>query len=275
MNRRDPLEMFLGFSRAAGPRRILGLGEGPVDVPTIQAAMRMRIRTIEAHPASASLAAVEARHIVEAAGAALMASEGSAKTMAGKLRMPVPPTRVRPKVLEKQNVPVPPVPRVTEAHLTQFDRVVLAVLLAGGGWNSRTRGIITGLASQVGLDATNLRRVVLGLSKFMGQRGSRATVDKAAEMPMVMAPLPQPSRLESTVGRISDGLAREVRGETAGSMVRLITVFTIVAMVLGIILVRVLTAPTKDERSLVERREVAEEKVARDMQRERTVKRNQ
>lgn len=269
MNRSDPLEMFLQVSRASGPRRILGLGNGPLDAATIEAAMRMRIRTVDQHSRASSIEATEVRRIIEAAAAALMASEAGPERATSR-STPVLPNRLRTKRPPSAKPPVAPVPQVTEAHLTSFDRLVLAVLLAGGGWNSRTRGIIAGLASQVGLDSTSLKRVVLGLSKFVNERGSKGTVDSAAEMPMSMAPLPQPSRLESTVGKISDGLAREVRGETAGSMVRLIIVFLIAAMLLGIVLVRVLTAPTKDERSLVERREVAQEKVAQDMARERT-----
>lgn len=271
MNKPDPVEMFLGVSRAVGPRRILGLGNGPVDAATIQAAMRMRIRTIESHPRAASREAAEVQQVIEAAGAALMASESGPEHASKPRNVPVPPSRLRPKAPPPAKAPVPPVPQVTEAHLTPFDRLVLAVLLAGGGWNSRTRGIIAGLASQVGLDSKNLQRVVLGLSKFVHQRGSKGTVDSAAEMPMAMTPLPQPGRIESTVGKISDGLAREVRGETYGSMVRLIIVFIVAALLLGIVLVQVLTAPTKDERSLEQRREVAQEKVARDMERERSV----
>jgi hypothetical protein len=259
----DVAQVFFGVPRAAGPRRLLGLGSGPVEHATIQAAESMRLRLLDAHELSATAQADQARAIIRAAAAALLNSERD-----GSARGPIRPERIRPKVAVPIE-PVRPTPRVTEAHLTPFDRLVLAVLLSGGGWNSKTRGIITGLASSVGLDASNLRRVVLGLSKIARERGSQGIVDSAMDGVMPRLPVRSPGRVEAAIGRVSEQLSREVRGDSFGSRTRLILVAVGITLLSGLVLVRVLTAPTKDERSLAQRREVAEERVARAMEVER------
>lgn len=259
----DVAQVFFGLPRAAGPRRLLGLGSGPVDHATIEAAASMRLRLIDAHELSATGQAEQARAIIRASAAALLASERD-----GSARGPIRPERLRPKTV-RPTQPVPPTPRVTEAHLTPFDRLVLAVLLSGGGWNSKTRGIITGLASNVGLDASNLRRVVLGLSKIARERGSQGIVDSAMDGVMPRLPVRTPGRVEAAIGKVSEQLAREVRGDSFGSRTRLILVAVGITILSGLVLVRVLTVPTKDERSLTQRHEVAAEKVARAMEAER------
>ncbi|MCH2161212.1 MAG: hypothetical protein MK085_04980 [Phycisphaerales bacterium] len=263
----DPVLVYLEVPHAAGPRAILGLGNGPVDRATIEAAMTMRLKMIDRHPLAAETAADKAREVVRAAAAAVLAKPGG---IPASPRPPVPPSRIRVKPKQTKAVaPVAPKPSITAAHLTPFDRLVLAVLLAGGGWNSRTRSILTGLATQVGLDSENLQRVVLGLAKFVRERGSQGTVDSAAELPMAPPVMRTPGRIEGAMSRLGEGLGREVRGETAGSLLRMVTIFVLIAVVMGVLLVRVLTTPSKEERSLEARREAATAKVAQDMKEER------
>ena len=269
MSSADPVLVYLEVPHAAGPRAILGLGDGPVDEDTIKAAMTMRRKMVDRHPLCEEPAADKVREIILAAGAALLATPAAATVAPDK---PIPPRRIRPRNTPAPVAkPVPPRPSITEAHLTPFDRLVLAVLLAGGGWNSRTRSILTGLASQVGLDPVNLRRVVLGLGKFVQEHGSKGTVDSAAELPLAPPPPRPVGRIEGTMTRLSDGLAREVRGENTGSLLRMLAVFILIAGALGFLLVWVLDSPSRDARSLEARREAAVAKVTQDMQDEQGI----
>ena len=276
----DPMMEFLGVAQTAGPRAVLGLGEGPVDRATIEAALIMRQKKVDAHPEAGSPRASEVREILRLSATAVLAA--SRVTMTDKLpprressasitNNPTPPSRIKPPARVERGAPIRPNPSVTEAHLTSFDRMVLAVLLAGGGWNNQTRAVLTGLAAEAGLDAANLHRVVIGLSGFVREHGSKGTVDSAAELPMMPPPARAPGRVEQTVVRIGEGLGREVRGENHGSLFRIIAICLLVAMVLGFLLVGLLSTPPEEVRSLAARRETAAAKVAEDMQRERSI----
>ena len=139
MTANDPMMEFLGVSQMAGPRAVLGLGEGPVDRATIEAALIMRQKKVDAHPEAGSPRANEVREILRLSATAVLAA--SRVTMTEKLpprrgssvsisAEPTPPSRIKPPLRVERAAPVRPTPSVTEAHLTSFDRMVLAVLLA-------------------------------------------------------------------------------------------------------------------------------------------------
>ena len=266
------VDVLLGCSRAAGPRAMLGLGEGPVDAPTLEAALTTRLRMLEAPgvpPSVKDAAAIRLR----AAAAALRASPGEQRSPGIQPpKMPrVPPRRpVHPKVgvappkgpIAGTSKPVKPTPRITAEHLTPFDRLVLSILVAGGGWNARTRVLVAGLADQAGLDSTKLRKIVVGLAGFMREQGVAGTLDEmsmAEPMPAATASLPAPGRVEAMLGRVSEGVGREFRGDTTASRNRLVAIFAIVAISIGAILVIALTAPSPQVREIEKARMAAEQ----------------
>jgi hypothetical protein len=285
----DPVHELLGVSRVSGPRAILGLGDGGIDSDILDASLRTRLRAIHGQADQFEVATIqEACRVVEAAASALRSSTSPSRSSRSSLpplrpadgsdQVPVTPpkpvgpiaSRVKSREAEldtpeplranRRPAPVKPTPRVTEAHLTPFDRLVLSVLVAGGGWNSRTRGIIAGMAAQVGLDAPTLRRVVEGLAGFMRDRGSEGTIGETA---MVPAPIMRnPSRVESAVLRVSDGITREFRGDSAASRLRLTILFASLAIFFGAVLIIVLTAPSPGVRDIETRRLAAEEAIA-------------
>ena len=282
----DPVHELLGVSRVSGPRAILGLGQGDIDSDILDASLRTRLKAIRGQADQFEVATIqEACRVVEAAAAALRSSAFPSRSSLPPVRprpdsdevpvsapKPVGPiaSRVKPRGSEferpenpgakRRPVPVKPTPRVTEAHLTPFDRLVLSVLVAGGGWNSRTRGIIAGMAAQVGLDAATLRRVIEGLAGFMRDRGSEGTIGETAMVPSPI--LRNPSRIESAVLRVSDGITREFRGDSAASRLRLTILFASLAIFFGAILVIALTAPSPGARNIETRRLAAEESIA-------------
>jgi hypothetical protein len=282
----DPVHELLGVSRVSGPRAILGLGQGDIDSDILYASLRTRLKAIRGQADQFEVATIqEACRVVEAAASALRSSASPSRSPLPPVRpkiasdqipmtaaIPVGPiaSRLKPKgadsaALEtsrenRRAAPVKPTPRVTEAHLTPFDRLVLSVLVAGGGWNSRTRGIIAGMAAQVGVDAATLRRVVEGLAGFMRDRGSEGTIGETAMVPPPI--LRNPSRIESAVLRVSEGIGRDFRGDSAASRLRLTILFASLAIFFGSILVIALTAPSPGVRNIETRRLAAEEAIA-------------
>jgi hypothetical protein len=274
---------LLGCSRAAGPRALLGLGDGAIDRDTLEAALISRRRAIEARSGDPEITA-RAMAELEAAAAALRPATVDAAGRSSSL----PPVRpIRPP----DHVPPPPGPiasrpaspvrsgaaagslqpqrprtRVTAAQLTAFDRLVLSILVSGGGWNARTRVLIAGLAHQAGIDAAMLRRVVMGLAGFMRQQGVAGTFGEMARAQQRPAPPLTPGRLESALLRMTDGVGREFRGESRSSFFRLVTLFGLLAIFFGVVLVTVLTAPSPVVRDTNLRRQEAEAILTRQLE---------
>ncbi|MAH67238.1 MAG: hypothetical protein CMJ27_12835 [Phycisphaerae bacterium] len=273
----DPVAELLGASRAAGPRSLLGLGSGSIDADVLEAALRTRKRAVRGQADRFPAKAVdEACRALDFAAAALRevgesdATLPPVRSQAFVATAPKPdgPIATRPKGVEaggtssgnRPRTPVKPTARISENQLTPFDRLVLSVLVAGGGWNSRTRTIVAGLAAQVGLDAEKLGRVVEGLAGFMRDHGSAGTIGETA---LVATPRPPaPGRVEAAMVRVSDGITREFRGESAGSRIRLAFIFGGLAAFFGAILVIALTAPSPGVRDIEQRRLAAEEAIA-------------
>ena len=265
---------LLGCTRAAGPRTLLGLGDGAIDRDTLEAALATRRRMVQANASTRGLADAAIAEL-EAAAAALRPSVGEMRVRSA----PVPPIRpVRPTVTAppppgpiagRPKTPVRPTPRITAAHLTPFDRLVLSILVSGGGWNGRTRVLVAGLAHQAGLDAATLRRVVAGLASFMREQGVAGTFGEVARAEHRPAPpTPAAGRLESTVLRMAEGVGREFRGDSKSSFYKLVTLFGLVAVFFGIVLVTALTAPSPVVRDTNIRRQEAEELLTRRLEEE-------
>jgi hypothetical protein len=282
------LATLLGCSRAAGPRAVLGLGDGPLDLDTLEAALATRRRIVQGKAATSELATAAIAEL-EAAAAALRPSgtpeHRGATTPRPPTPSPLPPIRPRqapakiplppgpiasrpvapgkpgatpPAGAAARPQPVRPKPTVTAAHLTPFDRLVLSILVSGGGWNARTRVLVAGLAHQNGLDAATLRRVVTGLAGFMRQQGVAGTFGEVARAGQRPAPPPTPGRLESAILRVSEGVGREFRGDTKSSFYRLVALFGLLTVFFGVVLVTALTAPSPVVRDTNLRRQEAE-----------------
>ena len=266
------VDALLGCSRAAGPRAVLGLGEGPIDAATLEAALTTRLRLIDGPGVPPTVKDAAAGRL-RAAAAALRASDVRAvpkrpqrpSTMRVPPRRPNHPTASAPPPegpIAGKPKPVRPTPRITVEHLTPFDRLVLSILVAGGGWNARTRVLVAGLAEQAGLDSAKLRHIVVGLAGFMREQGVSGTLDQmsmAQPMPAAPTPLPEPGRVEAMIGRVSDGVGREFRGDTTASRNRLVAIFAIIAVSFGAILVIALTAPSPQVRRIETERLAREE----------------
>lgn len=133
----------------------------------------------------------------------------------------------------------PPVPVVA---LTAFDRMVLAVLVGSGGWNARSRGRLTALASQHGVSVTGLIQVVTGLAGHVRSHGARFTPGDMMEGASLIHATHRatPSRLEAVVDRITEAMGDELRSERLAPRLRVTSIFVVATLAMVIILVRVL-----------------------------------
>ena len=87
------VDRLLGCSRAAGPRAVLGLGEGPIESDLLEAALRTRSGLVLAAPVDEAIRRVAIDRL-EAAAAALRGSMGSAGARPRGSVPPTPPSRL-------------------------------------------------------------------------------------------------------------------------------------------------------------------------------------
>lgn len=181
----------------------------------------------------------------------------SASAGAPTPRAPVPPKGhplARAEALRQHAsaLPVRPDPRAQPLErgavaLTAFDRMVLAVLVSNGGWNSTSKTKIAALAAQRGIGPDGLARIVAGLASHAHGAGGRPTASDLREGASMLvagpvggpAPL-EPSRLEAIVEQLTERMGEELRSERWGPRMRVTAVFSILTLALLALLVRVL-----------------------------------
>ena len=227
----EHVRSVFGCGLAAGPRALLGVETGAIDPAVLEAAVQERRGRIDRLDADD---AVKARLIgVLEAALRVLREDGRSAEQATHPSPPTPP--VHPRSQSPQT-------RVTASQLTPFDRQVLATLVAGGGWNARTRVLIAGLAQRLGVNAATLRKVVIGLAGFMRHQGGAGTFEELSrpdpDRPGGHAELTGRSDDRREIQRTSQRLATGLRiGPT-------IVLFVLLAVFFGVFLIQVLTAPS-------------------------------
>ena len=246
----DHVRSVFGCGLAAGPRSLLGLGTGPIDPAVLEAAVRERRGRIDRLDAEDAVKATLIG-VLEVA-VRVLSKDGRPIERAADASASASPVHPRSQPTPK---------RVTASQLTPFDRQVLATLVAGGGWNARTRVLIAGLAQRLGVNAATLRKVVIGLAGFMRHQGGAGTFEELSR--------PAPGRPDVDAGTV---VRSEDRREIGGASRRLATgletgptivLFVLVAVLFGVFLIQVLTAPSPVVRREEARRLQVEAEMAR------------
>ncbi len=133
--------------------------------------------------------------------------------------------------------------------LTPFDRCVLAMLIAYGGWNAASRAKLVAMAASHGVSPQGLMKVVTGLTsqaRHAGRRidvaqvtqGAARFVDPGATVDRAAAPQPE----------WADSMLPELRGGGAWATFKLSILFGAVTLLMGVLFVRMLMQP--DPRSV-------------------------
>jgi hypothetical protein len=216
---RAPSMRYLGVPEGSTPRRYLGLPDGALDVAAIDAALDRQRERIRRHPAAGERDAARLLRMLEQVAEELRAAA---------LREEAQPTRSAP----------PAVRSAPGVALTEFDREVLATLVTMGGWNHRSRTRLLAIAARHGVGGKGLQKVLLGLAGALKSGAIRAQDrPQSAIASSGVWTRAQPSRLTVAFEQLDEVLSREVRGDTPGSLLRLLLVFVGVAVLAAYFLV--------------------------------------
>jgi len=132
---------------------------------------------------------------------------------------------------------------VAPRRLTAFDRMVLAVLVANGGWNADSRARLVALAAQQGIGVDGLMRVMAGLAAHVRTSGARpnfAEMNEGAALLQAARHDAPPSRIEALLETVEERLGEELTSERLGPRIRVGAIFSVITLVMVYLLIRVL-----------------------------------
>ena len=176
----DPIQRFLGVQSSADAHRMLALTPGQSSPRAVERALQAQLDRVNRHPDSQSKEAEFVRLQLKSAAAAILSppNDGTpAQTIQRQsAQQPIsngptrqqrknpPAAQRRPQPQQRKAAPQ----RTTQPQLalTTFDRSVLAVLVACGGWNARSRAKLVALASANHVSPGGLMKVIQGLSEY-------------------------------------------------------------------------------------------------------------
>lgn len=153
-------------------------------------------------------------------------------------RSPLQPQR--PDQARVASAPTVPLP---DRSLTPFDRLVLAVLIASGGWNAISRARLVALAERHNVSVDGLMRIVSGLADHVRRGMRRPAMSDLVQGAAPFFERPQagpPSRVSMALERVQDAVADELTSERLWPRVRVSVIFGVLVLALGAIFVRVL-----------------------------------
>jgi hypothetical protein len=243
---------------AAGDRLLLGLPpEGPLRSGQIEAAYESRMDIIARH---ASAHSTEARHLalecehaadrlqIELTSLGRGPLHPKAAARAAK-RVQAAEKKVSERAAHVASVVAPqatlePGIGLSAEDLTEFDRIALAILVVSGGWNTQSAKRLAGIAAEHGVSVEQLDRVVRGLTNYLSSGGGFSSglgeIGREARSAWLRgAPARHgvghgldraESAVERVLGRINDAIHDEVTSGTTNSQVRLVVLFSVVAL---------------------------------------------
>jgi hypothetical protein len=253
MTNHDPIQRFLGISAASNPRALLGLNEGRIQAQQIEAALRERLAGVFQHPEGRSPEAEYVRKALResadelkreisqasvAATSPLLAAASSAQSFSTQ---PLSQSSTTPGAAPSWLPQRRPSSDPPLFHLTAFDRLVLAALVASGGWNADSRARLVALASANGVTVQGLMRVVQGLSQYARSGGGRLGVSEITagqSLSQYMPPAPAGPALGSALlDRLTENLSAELKRDDPWPTIKLAVIFG--ALTLGVLIVAV------------------------------------
>lgn len=253
----DQVERFLGVPFTDDPIELLQLDVAKCNLVGIDAALQRQLSMVFAHPAGRSLEADDVRRQLRRAAqllkdSALRDRVIAAHVAAGPRRVARAADRAKKAgergadtaslaamVPSKRSVVRKPAADRPVIQLTEFDRLVVSILVGAGGWNNESRGRIVAMAHDRGVPLQGLLRILRGLNNYAQAGGmtldaSVAAVDDVPWRPIVI------DEDQSIVDRFVDRLTPDFTGSDPLSTVKLSIVFGSIAIFLGVVLVRLL-----------------------------------
>ena len=228
----DPAQRFLGVPASSDAMTLLGLSADRCTPAHIDAALRDRLARLFMHPDGRSAEAEDVRRLLRDAADRLR----QARVVAAASAATPPATRAAP--LQR---PIAP-----SLNLTDFDRQVLAVLIACGGWNHESRSRLVAISAAHNVSVQGLIRVIQGLGDHARSGGGRLGMhDICAGVRMTpVTPTAAPGVPEGgqVLEKLAGALADEIRRDDPSTIIRLSVLFGLITLMAGIFGLRLLLA---------------------------------
>jgi hypothetical protein len=219
----DPFERFLGVPRFSDAMTLLGLTPQRCEPLDIENALHERLKKVYQHPDARSDDADDIRAALRAAAEQLRRFPRSVRSTQ------------RPGDAAAPSAPQ----RLSVASLTQFDRLVLAVLVGCGGWNAQSRSRLVALASSYGVTVQGLMRVMQGLSDYARSGGPHlGTSEIMSVRPAWAISAGSTSSEPQLLDRITQKLAVELRRDDPWPTIRLSILFGAITVLVGVVVAR-------------------------------------
>ena len=237
MNAMHPMRRFLGLDPESDPLDILGISVSELDEGSIRSALERRETQITDHPDGESEEAKNVRQHVHDAAQLLL------NPMA---RMSILARHVPRELLIQDSAEVE-----SAQKLTSFDRDVLGILVACGGWNARSRARLMAVASRYGVSNERLLSVLTGMAAWLQGRASRARPEVSPkDAPLLKIP---DADIDEKVAAVFDRFVNrwmsDLRSDDPKSVNRMSILFGAIALLLFGFMIFVLTLPSADVQS--------------------------
>lgn len=237
----SPFKRFLNVEDDSDAMALLGLPPTQLDPVRIDASLRDRLAKTYQHPEAESDDAEMVRKALRRAADQLRRLSAQTRRSIAMEHAPVAPTANGKPGLA----------------LTDFDRMVLAVLVANGGWNPRSREQLVALAGTHGVSVQGLLRVVEGLGDYARQGGPRLGMHEITSgqrlmpSPAATAGLPGVPVASALLDRLTENLATELRRDDPWPTIKLGVIFGVVAIAVSIVGLRLLffSGDAKDDQA--------------------------
>jgi hypothetical protein len=151
-----------------------------------------------------------------------------------------------------------PMVRSTGIGITPFDRMILTILVASGGWNAASRGRITGLAALHSVHPKAMTRIMTGLSQvlrdgdlalpsgsFVANADSARRVTNMQESAReLMGGGTSSPMMTVAMDHVASRLTRDLSGETPASRIRILILCGVCAIILVALFTVALNVPS-------------------------------
>ncbi len=243
MKPRTPEMRFFGLAGQVDDLALLGIdSEDAVTAAGITQALERRLESLDRHPARMSASAQELRKRLNQVSSRLHALGGFDDVS---------------KHSRPDDVSTPTV-RSTGIGITPFDRMILSILVASGGWNAASRGRITGLAALHSVHPKAMTRIMTGLSQVLrdgdlalpsgsfvaNAASARRVSDMQDSARRLMGGEGASPMMTAAMDHVSMRLSREFSGETPGSRIRILITCGVCSIVLIALFTLALNVPS-------------------------------
>ena len=221
MNAVNPMVRFLGLEPDADPLDTLGVGVSDLDEASIRSALKRREEQIKDHPDGESGDANEVRLHVRDAAQLLLNPIARLAIVA----------RHMPRDLVERSRKA----STSERKLTDFDREVLGILVASGGWNARSRARLMAVASQYEVSNDRLLSVLTGMASWLQDRGSKSRPASQGAGSTTLRDMVKPrvdGKTEVVFDRFVNRWMSDLRSDDPWAINRMSLLFGAIAMIL-------------------------------------------